>query len=535
MSKEQNSKFSEGNTNAIECKQQIFPTELTLSLLCSHVYCEKIAKKESINFPEDEMWGNFVKRLGSKKILEYWEVHELYGEIEKRDYFSVLYINEKFKQFVLATRGTVLPSFIQALNPFKNDIDNERTCLRTDITGIFQGNKTLQEDGAIDAAGRALSKAFEKKFSLVLTGHSLGGWLSEVSIYSEEFKRLIESNPTPVKVVAFESPGILIRLNRMNNSFPIITQDTNIVKQEILNVVEYLSEPNIFNSASEHIARRVYRMDVESKESFMSKSVGKNNTFSLKEALNNLPSNAEAHSIQNIVLFFLNKTNTATSELKLVTHWPKLSMNGLKTMCWCGKEECQQLTKEKTFNLSNLLPYSQTWFLYQLAKENLLPDNSIKNQAALAKLQAIKEKVTLKLNDSSVTLHSENYIDMLEDELFDILTFYPELKNLAKFKLSKKCFSAKATMTSRPNSTKIEFNPLNSLKNQTEKEDENHALETFKMIKSISVQSATDEDIKPVNIEIKKTSPADLINQNSKQSPKQVSKLKNDMTEVQTN
>ena len=101
------------------------------------------------------------------------------------------------------------------------------------------------------------------KFSLVLTGHSLGARLSEIALFAK--KNPQEKNLVFIKVVAFESPGCMARFEKLEGIFSLkgAKNKSELQREELLNIVEYLSEPNLFNCGSEHLAMRFYEMPIK--------------------------------------------------------------------------------------------------------------------------------------------------------------------------------------------------------------------------------------------------------------------------------
>ena len=86
-----------------------FPDVRILSLLTGHVYCKEI-QKGAVKFINSKEW-NAISETSWNKYLIDWKVIAIYGKNNSRDYFSVLYINEKCKQLALVTRGIVLNGF----------------------------------------------------------------------------------------------------------------------------------------------------------------------------------------------------------------------------------------------------------------------------------------------------------------------------------------------------------------------------------------------------------------------------------------
>jgi hypothetical protein len=158
------------------------PSDLKHALLSYHVYQENLNKEgQSIFFKEDML----KKVVFERKFID-WKIERIFDKLKKSGYFSALYTNHTTKQMVLAHKGTA----------------NKKDIL-TDIDSVLQKKITSQMKDCYKATQEAVKLAQETGYQLSITGHSLGDWLAEMSLYycHEDF------NFPNVKAVTFDSPG----------------------------------------------------------------------------------------------------------------------------------------------------------------------------------------------------------------------------------------------------------------------------------------------------------------------------------------
>ncbi len=124
---------------------------------------------------------SFVARAGKRitKFMGYVERQLDFG------FAAAIYLNEEQKQIVLAYRGTA-----------------DLMGWYTDLTSVVGGLITPQLPLAHEATEAAVRLAKERGYSLHMTGHSLGAWLAELSL----FFSLLEFDHY-ASAVTFESPG----------------------------------------------------------------------------------------------------------------------------------------------------------------------------------------------------------------------------------------------------------------------------------------------------------------------------------------
>ena len=204
-------------------------------------------------------------------------------------YFGAAYWHPEHQQVVIAHRGT---------NP------TNLGALWTDLKGVTLNQYVRQMESASTFAHevvevlREVSRMKKVCFQLFFTGHSLGGWLAQVTTFTTEYlkrvgKFFLQSNDDIYcyhpHTVVFESPGCKDMLSQMKDTFDVRLDGCSI-DLEHLDITSYLSAPNRINTCNAHLGT-VYRIFLDfSKMSWLKKHTG---LF-----------NIEAHSIQKIVEFF---------------------------------------------------------------------------------------------------------------------------------------------------------------------------------------------------------------------------------------
>ncbi len=191
------------------------PTDYEYAVLSNHIY-EKNIKQGDIVKIGKEKWQVIVIKPGGN------------------DYYGVIYQNFAAKQLVLVHRGT---------NSFQNVIE--------DLQSVVLKQISLGQEAAYILTKEALSLAIKNNFHLSSTGHSLGALFAELSVYwcHESF------GYHDINAVTFESPGSKDLIERRL----VPNLSNNNIHLEKLDIVQYLSYPNIINSFGHHIGT-VYQL-----------------------------------------------------------------------------------------------------------------------------------------------------------------------------------------------------------------------------------------------------------------------------------
>ncbi|MEL6152633.1 MAG: NB-ARC domain-containing protein, partial [Bacteroidota bacterium] len=189
---------------------------------------------------------------------------------------AILYCNEPKKQLVLAYKGLEFSNMANAAP-------------EVDIKQLM----ATQEQVLTDLLTEALSIAQTQQDSLIVTGHSLGGWLAQLTVFMAQ--QLYPE--THVKAIAFDSPGTRPMLEHLNAG-------PDAIQLDHLDITNYLSTPNFINASSPHVGT-VYQVVFD--------------RFSLKPMVYN----QQSHAVENFLRAFNPDTGTAY-QCAFVQQWPLL-------------------------------------------------------------------------------------------------------------------------------------------------------------------------------------------------------------------
>jgi len=193
----------------------------------------------------------------------------------KNGYFGTAYWHPEHQQVVIAHRGT--------------DIKNVGA-LVTDVKGVLFNNYVEQMSSASTFANKVVAVLQEMEqenkasFELFFTGHSLGGWLAQITAFTTEYLEVkgdkflksvtreeqqqianskvqdshdITQSYHPHTVV-FDSPGCKDMLSQMADKLDVRLNGRSIDLQH-LDITSYLSAPNRINTCNSHLGT-VYRI-----------------------------------------------------------------------------------------------------------------------------------------------------------------------------------------------------------------------------------------------------------------------------------
>ena len=193
----------------------------------------------------------------------------------KNGYYGTAYWHPEHQQVVIAHRGT--------------KIKNVGT-LVTDVKGVLFNNYVQQMSSASTFANNvvAVLQEIEREkniiFELFFTGHSLGGWLAQITTFTTKYleekegtflKKLKSEEHEPLAsstvqdshdvthsyhphTVVFDSPGCKDMLSQMADKLDVRLHGNSIDLQH-LDITSYLSAPNRINTCNSHLGT-VYRV-----------------------------------------------------------------------------------------------------------------------------------------------------------------------------------------------------------------------------------------------------------------------------------
>ena len=237
-------------------KNNYYPNDFIHGVLAAHCADEtgseagksKVKKGDSVKFTlENSLYQLLLKdkNLDLNKLMINWKAHKVIEDVNT-GYLGIIYENIENKQIVLAHRSTNFELSLTTRNLFK------QSGLQTDIESVLIGNIVEHQAYGFIATNQTMNYANEKNYSLSVTGHSLGAWLAELSVYY--CNTVLDCRY--VKGVTFDGPGSREMMEQMGDS------DINSPNLNSLYIVSYLSAPNIVNCANKHLGQ-VYIINSE--------------------------------------------------------------------------------------------------------------------------------------------------------------------------------------------------------------------------------------------------------------------------------
>ena len=224
-----------------------FPTPHVLAQFASKAYTDYI-KRET-----DTQYETRLALPGGWKLLT-----TAYNDSRSNGYFGAAYWHAEHQQVVIAHRGTDATSIGD---------------LWTDLKGITLKHYVSQMDSASTFAHKVVEVLQEVKrengtiFQLFFTGHSLGGWLSQITTFTTKYLKIegntfLKSDNTLQSfhphTVVFDSPGGKDMLLEMRDNLDV-RLDGRSIDLKHLDITSYLSAPNRINTCNAHVGT-VYRI-----------------------------------------------------------------------------------------------------------------------------------------------------------------------------------------------------------------------------------------------------------------------------------
>lgn len=206
-------------------------------------------------FPEDSVLGHLAEATYHDNIHDLpsgWKL--LTTARNKTDgYFGAVYLCKNENQIVFAHRGTEF---------------NNINALLTDIEGIICNQFTSQMESACSFVAYVLMELSLETLSVSFTGHSLGGWLAQITTFSTEYLTMNEEgfhekNYQDFKchphAVVFDSPGCQEMLIKLSENYYHRYQNKSQHLIKALDITTYLSSPNLINTCNRHVGT-LYRI-----------------------------------------------------------------------------------------------------------------------------------------------------------------------------------------------------------------------------------------------------------------------------------
>jgi len=278
-----------------------FPTPHVLAQFASKTYTY---------YKKGETDAQYEKRLA---LPDGWKLLTTASNFRGNNgYFGAAYWHPEHQQVVIAHRGT--------------DPTNLGT-LWADLRGLRTNHYIRQIESASTFANKVVEVLREVKskkgvsFQVFFTGHSLGGWLAQITTFTTKYLKvegntfLKSDNPQSFHphTLVFDSPGCKDMLSEMTEKFDVLL-DGRSIDLEHLDITSYLSAPNCINTCNLH-AGTVYHIFTDLSEMGW---LGKRTAFYT----------TQTHGMDKIVQVFdpetgqVRKDEQGDLKIKVVVDWP---------------------------------------------------------------------------------------------------------------------------------------------------------------------------------------------------------------------
>lgn len=320
--------------------------------------------------------------------LQAWKVIAIHRN-DTNGYYGTLYRNSNNCQLVLAHRGTEFTTLGEELFKHKD--------ISADISGVVSNKFIYPMLEAYKAVESSIALARESYYHLSFTGHSLGAWLAELSVYFSH----VHLDYGMTRAITFDSPGSsdFFTTVRSNVQSHLTNFDT-----ENFDIITYLSIPNIINSCNRHTGQ-VYSITPKITEQEL-KSYSKEwdasriKTFFAKSESTVFMLTALGHKLDSIIREF-NPTTGAPNEYRQMLDWPCLMCDSNKNTDYVSDTFRWMIGTIPTKIMKALLKKYTTLPAYNIA--NLLMD-------------LMQDKVNL-----------NQYLRVIEDDVLPLITQENEL------------------------------------------------------------------------------------------------------------
>ena len=265
-----------------------YPSAYEYGLLSIHAYTD--ANVDEAPTLINEEYNNYLKN---------WKVQAIYRN-DENGYYGALYKNIYNCQLVLAHRGTEFFGLKDELLGHKD--------VSADIDGIVLNKIIRPIYETYLATEDSIKIAKQDNLSLSFTGHSLGAWLAELSVYFA-YKHL---DYKITRALTFDSPGSYDFFKSLQ---PNIHNYHSNFYIEGIDIITYLSLPNIVNSCNSH-AGEVYSVSPKITETEIRNFYSSINVDIFMPLITVL-----GHSLESIIQEF-NKTTGTPDNYKEMLDWP---------------------------------------------------------------------------------------------------------------------------------------------------------------------------------------------------------------------
>jgi hypothetical protein len=297
---------------------KVYPSDFIHGLLSCHVAEETgcvagecpLKENSKVTFSCDNKL--YIKMMNEKKIninslLADWFIEKIIDD-QETGYCGIIYKNIVNQNLILAHRSTNFKLGLGS-NLFK------QSGVQTDYQSVMLGILVPHMAYGHLATKIAVEISKKLKFTLSITGHSLGSFLAEMSI----FYCYYELNFKYVKAIVFDGPGCWDLMNKINEN--LVKNSVNRIRLEELDITSYITAPNLVNCCNSHVGKTYTIFPKLEKDlgifSNIIKKFGENYDSGMCSTI-------YGHDLMYILPLFDVSTGKPC-EFQLVKRWPKIT------------------------------------------------------------------------------------------------------------------------------------------------------------------------------------------------------------------
>jgi hypothetical protein len=259
--------------------------------------------------------------------LQNWRIFKV-SDDRDTGYCGIIYINRTTQQMVVAHRSTDFALGLTTINIVKGSGVQQDVSILTNHVSLHQSKAYQFTKMAVELVQ---TRPEFRDYSLSFTGHSLGAWLAEMSVYyclQGDLKHPF------VQAVTVDGPGSRGMMEHMQSK----SMRPNI-DPESLPVVSYLdSPPNIVNTAGKHVGQVFALKAIPEEERSTAESVAlRALEVSSGSAIAKAITATAGHDLKYILPRF-DATTGLPRECVKVDSWPSTDYTGTHPdNSWCGR------------------------------------------------------------------------------------------------------------------------------------------------------------------------------------------------------
>lgn len=179
-----------------------------------------------------------------------------WNDRENDSYFGTAFINRECRFGIIAHRGTEFSFSLSEIKGLIKDVS-------ADLEEVLGNQVGHQQNSALAFSNQALRILKSKGYNTVgHVGHSLGGWLAQLSVYHQ-----VTEGKEELFAVTLDNPGTASMIKEIASRYDINRK----VFLRDLDVSNFLSYPNVVNTCHEHIGDLFHIQSPEIKFSCLAK------------------------------------------------------------------------------------------------------------------------------------------------------------------------------------------------------------------------------------------------------------------------